>query len=176
MNKKFLQKNHITKGNIISKFYFNLIYFLISNLINYKNKLVLDFGGGLGFLEKKLIKKGAKVVVYDKVKELSKVDDYRNINFDIIIFCQVLMYIEEYNIIKIFNNIKLRNKNIIVITCFSQQTLINKIFAFLLGHSKPHDDTVLFPKMENKIFNEFFIKIKEVNFYLFKIIVSKSKK
>ena len=175
MENAALKKNHVTKGNFISNIYFNFIYFLIANLVNYQNKIVLDFGGGLGFLKKKLIKKGAKVIIYDKVKELTEVDDYRSVKFDIIIFCQVLMYINEEDVKKIFNEIMLIEKKILIITCFSQQTIINKIFAFLLGHSQPHNDTVLFPKKENEIFNEFFSKVKEINCYLFKIIVSETK-
>ena len=85
------------------------------------------------------------------------------------------MYINEADVKKIFNEILLIKKKILIITCFSQQTIINKIFAFLLGHSQPHDDTVLFPKTENEIFNEFFLKVKEINCYLFKIIVSETK-
>ena len=52
MESETLEKNHVTKGNFVSNLYFNLIYFVISNLINYRNKVVLDFGGGLGFLKK----------------------------------------------------------------------------------------------------------------------------
>ena len=175
MESETLEKNHVTKGNFVSKLYFNLIYFVISNLINYRNKVVLDFGGGLGFLKKRLIKKGAKVTIFDKVKELTEVDDYKNVKFDIIIFCQVLMYIQEKDVEKIFNEIISMDKDITVITCFSKQTFVNKIFAFLLGHSNPHDDTLLMPDKENKIFHEFFKKEKELDFFLFKIIVSKTK-
>ena len=53
MKKDELLKNHVTKGNFFSNYYFELIYFLISISIDYKNKVVLDFGGGLGFLKKK---------------------------------------------------------------------------------------------------------------------------
>ena len=72
MENAALKKNHVTKGNFISNIYFNFIYFLIANLVNYQNKIVVDFGGGLGFLKKKLIKKGAKVIFMIRLKNLQK--------------------------------------------------------------------------------------------------------
>ena len=129
----------------------------------------------MGFLKKKLIKKGAKIIIYDKVKELSEINDYKKVNFDIIIFCQVLMYIDENEVKKIFNYLNSLEREITIITCFSQQTLVNKVFGYLLGHPNPHEDTVLFPDRENEIFKKYFIKKKELNFYLFKLIISKSK-
>ena len=164
MKKDVLLKNHVTKGNFLSNYYFELIYFLISNSIDYKNKVVLDFGGFLEFLKKKLIKKGAKIIIYDKVKELSEINDYKTVNFDIIIFCQVLMYIDENEVKKIFDYLNSLDREIIIITCFSQQTLVNKVFGYLLGHPNPHKDTVLFPDRENEIFKKFFIKKKRIKF------------
>ena len=57
MDDRILKKYHVTKGNLISSIYFNFNYFVVSNICNFKNKKVLDFGGGLGFLKKKTFKK-----------------------------------------------------------------------------------------------------------------------
>lgn len=175
MKKEILDKNHVTRGNIISKIYFEIMYLIISKLINYNDKVVLDFGGGLGFLKKKLTKKGAEVYIYDRVKDLSDVDDYNKIDFNVIIFCQVLMYINEKEVLKIFNELNEKKKKIFVITCFSKQTIINKIFAFFLGHSNPHEDTVLTPEKENYIFKKNFNTRKEIDLFLFKVILSNTR-
>jgi len=53
MDKRILKKYHVTKGNLISSIYFNFIYLIISNICNFKNKEILDFGGGVGFFKEK---------------------------------------------------------------------------------------------------------------------------
>ena len=174
MDYKILEKYHVTKGNIISSFYFNFIYFLISNVCNYKNQKVLDYGGGLGYLKSKLIKKGAKVKIYDIVKELSDIDNFKKYKFDIIIFCQVLMYLKKKDVKKIFKYCN-KQKDITIITCFSKQTIISKIFATILNHKNPHKDTKLKPKDEELLIKFFFNIKKTFNFYLFKIIVANVK-
>ena len=106
MDRNFIKKNNITKGNFISKMYFNFNYFIVENICNFNNKNVLDFGGGLGFLKKRLIQKGANVKIYDKVKELSDVNNYKDYDCDIVIFSHVLMYINKDEVEKIFSFLK----------------------------------------------------------------------
>jgi|688.fasta_scaffold27712_6 hypothetical protein len=174
MDDRILEKYHVTKGNLISSIYFNFNYFVISNICNFKNKKVLDFGGGWGFLKKKLLNKGAKVKIYDIVKELTEIKDYTKLKFDIVIFCHVLMYIQEKDIRKIFYHF-LKFKKIIIIACFSNQTIINKIFAFILGHPRPHKDTRTSPLKEEELLKKFFYIYKSLNFFLFKVLVAKVK-
>jgi 2-polyprenyl-3-methyl-5-hydroxy-6-metoxy-1,4-benzoquinol methylase len=174
MDDRILDKYHVTKGNLISSIYFNFNYFVVSNIVNFKNKKVLDFGGGLGFLKKKLLKKGARVKIYDIVKELTEIKNYNKFKFDIVIFCHVLMYIRKKDIKKIFRYL-LKFKKIIIIACFSNQTIINKIFAFMLGHFNPHKNTNTCPKKEEELLKKFFYIDKSLNFFLFKVLVAKVK-
>ena len=174
MNDRILKKYHVTKGNLISSIYFNLNYLIVSNICNFKNKKVLDFGGGLGFLKKKLLQKGARVKIYDIVKELTEIRSYKKYKFDIVIFCHVLMYIKEKDIRKIFYHF-IKFKKITIIGCFSNQTIINKIFAFMLGHPNPHKGTKTSPQKEEGFFRKFFYIEKYLNFFLFKILVAKVK-
>jgi hypothetical protein len=174
MDDRILDKYHVTKGNLISSIYFNFNYFVVSNIFNFKNKKVLDFGGGLGFLKKKLLKKGARVKIYDIVKELTEIKNYNKFKFDIVIFCHVLMYIREKDIKKIFRFF-FKLKKITIIACFSNQTIINKIFAFMLGHFNPHKNTKTCPKKEEELLKKFFYIDKSLNFFLFKVLVAKLK-
>jgi hypothetical protein len=174
MNSRILKKYNVTKGNLISGIYFNFIYFLISIICNFKNKEVLDFGGGLGFLKKKILKKGGRVKIYDILKELSEIKNYKKFKFDIVIFCQVLCLIKEKDIRKIFYHF-IKFKKITIIGCFSNQTIINKIFAFMLGHPNPHKGTKTSPQKEEWFFRKFFYIEKYLNFFLFKILVAKVK-
>lgn len=174
MDNKILKKYHVTKGNLISSIYFNLNYLIISNICNFKKKKVLDFGGGLGFLKKKLVKKGAIVKIYDIVEELTEIKNYKKFKFDIVIFCHVLMYINENEIKKIFYHFS-NFKKIRIIACFSNQTVINKIFASILGHSEPHKDTKTPPHKEEQLLRKVFYVYKNYNFFLFKVLVAKVK-
>ena len=84
---------NVTKSNFISKIYFNKIYQLIISIGKFeKKKVILDFGCGLGELKKINLKKKnkSKIINYDIIQKLSDVTKYNNINFDTIVFCQVL--------------------------------------------------------------------------------------
>jgi len=161
-----------TKPNYISFIYFNLIYKIIINFLEYKkNDVVLDFGCGIGLLKKKIKKKypEANIINYDKVKSLSEVSDWKNINFNKIIFCQVLMYISKEDIENIFYILKKKKIDKIII-CFSKQSFLNRLFAKILGHKNAHDDTVLIPEHEEKLIYQNFKILKKINFFnLFKI-------
>jgi 2-polyprenyl-3-methyl-5-hydroxy-6-metoxy-1,4-benzoquinol methylase len=174
MDNRILKKYHVTNGNLISSIYFNFNYFIVSNIVNFKNKEILDFGGGLGFLKKKILQKGGRVKIYDIVKELTEIKNYKKFKFDIVIFCHVLYLIKEKDIRKIFRHFH-KFKNITIITCFSNQTIINKIFAYLLGHPMPHEGTKTSPQKEQHLFQKFFYIEKYLNFFLFKVLVGKFK-
>ena len=57
-------KYHITNPNLVSKIYFSFIYHLISEIIDYENKKILDFGEGQGFLKKKI---NFKIFLWSKI-------------------------------------------------------------------------------------------------------------
>ena len=169
-NKDLLKKYHVTSPNLASSLYFNFIYLVIGKITNFNNKKVLDFGGGHGFLKKKIQKKGGLVKIYDIIKSLSEVNSYKDYDFDIIIFCEVLYLLEEYELGNIIEYLKTK-KNIKIISVFSSQSKLNKFFAIILGHPDAHDDTKLSPKKENDLLIKNFKKIKSINFYFFKILL-----
>ena len=79
-----------------------------------------------------------------------------------------------------FNNeicyLTLKDKNIDVIVAFSTQGILNKIFAFILGHKDAHYGTKTKPIEEEKILLEECDLIKKINFFgLFKILKLKFK-
>lgn len=166
MTKKY---SIVTKPNFLSKFYFNIIYHLVANLIKYRNLKVLDFGGGYGYLKKKLLKKGAEVKIYDIINELSDLDDYKSYKFDVIIFCQVLMYLNHKKIKNLFKDLK---KNTLIISLFSTQTILSKILAYIFGHKNPHKNTLTMPNEEEELIRDNFKILKYKNYYLFKLILA----
>jgi 2-polyprenyl-3-methyl-5-hydroxy-6-metoxy-1,4-benzoquinol methylase len=164
-----MRKFNITKPNFISQIYFKFIYYVISELIDYKNLNVLDFGGGYGYLKKKLVTKGAKVKIYDILKELSEIDNYKTYKYDVIIFSQVLMYLKATEISVLFKELK---KDVLVVSLFSNQTLMSKILAFFLGHKKPHQYTVTKPEEEEILIKKNLKILKYKNYYFFKVILA----
>ena len=56
-----------------------------------EEKTILDFGSGLGLLKQKnLQRQNSSIIInYDVIKELSDVEDWKSINFDTIVFCEV---------------------------------------------------------------------------------------
>jgi len=164
-----MRKFFITKPNLISRIYFNFIYNKISELIDYKNLNVLDFGGGYGYLKKKLISKGANVKIYDVVKELSDLDDYKDFKYEVVIFCQVLVYLKASEISVLFKELK---KNVLIISLFSTQTILSKILAFLLGHKNPHKYTITKPDEEESLIKKNLKILKYKNYFFFKVILA----
>ena len=168
--------NNVTKPNIFSKFYFNFIYKKIANLIN-KNekKIILDFGCGEGFLKKKYISKFHEVFNYDIKKEYSEIENWKKVDFDLIIFCQVLMYLDKKEILDIFSHINSRKKNIEIIILFSNQNILNKLGSIILNHPDAHKNTITSPLDEENLAIDNFYKINIKNFFLFKLLYLKSK-
>lgn len=167
--------SNVTKPNFISKLYFNFIYKKIANIINvHNNKIILDFGCGLGFLKKNFIKKSLKVYNYDINPKLSDIKNWKKVNFEIIIFCQVLMYLKKFEIKKIFQEIKQRKKERKIIVVISKQNILNKFGAFILGHKNAHKGTLTYPGDEEKICLKYFRKIRVFDYIFFKILYLKT--
>ena len=67
-----------------------------------RNLRVLDFGGGYGMLKKLL--PDIEVINYDIIKDLSDVDDWKAVSFDVVVANQVytcLMKMRFYNLLMI---------------------------------------------------------------------------
>ena len=82
------KKKHVTSPNFISSIYFNFIYKKIIDFLDYEEKkIILDFGSGLGLLKKKIINKTKHSVInYDRINELSEVEDWRQKNLILLSF------------------------------------------------------------------------------------------
>ena len=167
--------NNVTRPNFISKIYFNFIYKCISKIIiENQKKNILDFGCGTGNLKKKLSHTNINIFNYDKDEKLTDIKNWKEIDFDTIVFCQVLMYIDKKNIIEIFKEINNRKKIIDIIVLFSTQSFLNKIFALLLGHFSAHKNTTTLPMEEEEICLENFILVKRKNYFFFKLLYLKN--
>ena len=118
LSDKKYSKYHISNPNLVSKIYFSVIYYLVSKIVNYENKKILDFGGGQGFL-KKIAKYSCEVKLFDIIEELSELKDWKKYRFDIIIFCQVIYLLKIKDFQSIIENLKKRKK-ILILSIFSK--------------------------------------------------------
>ena len=170
---------NVTKSNFISKIYFNKIYQLIISIGKFeKKRVILEFGCGFGELKKINLKKKnkSKIINYDIIKKLSDVTKYNNLNFDTIVFCQVLYLFKKKKIIMLLKKLKRQNKNLEIIVVYSTQSIVNRIFAFFLGHGNAHNNTVTTPEEERELLLNQCYLINEINYLnLFRIIMLKFK-
>ncbi|MDC0944928.1 hypothetical protein OAR82_03685 [Candidatus Pelagibacter sp.] len=163
---------NVTYPNLISKLYFNFLYYFIYQFCNKKDK-ILDFGGGIGLLKSYMLKRGIKnIIIYDKIKKLSETKDWTKLEFDTVIISQVLYLLSEQEIRNLFRKINKKKINKIIIA-FSTQSLINKVFAFFLFHKDAHKNTKTSSSLEEILIEEYFFINKKINFFgLFKVIKS----
>lgn len=172
------KKNHVTKPNFISSIYFNFLYNKVINFLNFgEKKIILDFGAGLGILKKKIINQTKHTVInYDLISELSEIKDWRDIQFDVIIFSQVLYLFSPEEMKTLLFQLKKHNSKLIIINVFSTQSFINKIGKTLLAHSDAHDGTKISPKEEEKLLLNYCELLKVKNYFnIFKILKLKFK-
>lgn len=126
----------------LQSFYFTSVIsnvIKIGNLDN-NNKIILDFGCGVKVLSKKLPQK--KIINYDINSNYTEHEDYKKLYFDIVVFNQVLMYMDKKEIVSTFENIKKINKNCEFIIGIGKGGLINKLAAAACLNFEPHKGTL----------------------------------
>ena len=185
---RFLHYNNLNMNNI-KQFpttnydsFFQRVYFnsIIDNIISFGNlqntkEKILDFGCGQQILSKKLKEK--KVFNYDIKPEFSDFNTYKDLNFDIVVFNHVLMYLYPEEIEKLFNELKLMNSNCKIILGLGKQNIISKIGKFITGHFNAHNDTRSSYKDQIDILSKKsdILRIKKNIFYMTDIYLAKFK-
>ena len=156
------------------------IYFssVITNIIrignlNNLNKIILDFGCGSKILSKRLDQK--KVLNYDINPNYTEHDDYKKLNFDIVVFNHVLMYMEKKEIISTFQNIKEINKDCELIFGIGKEGFVNKIAAAAALNFSAHKGTLTTYKQQKEILNSStqILKSKKNIFFMSDIYYAK---
>tara|TARA_B100000427_G_C15418393_1_gene555228 strand:- start:439 stop:945 length:507 start_codon:yes stop_codon:yes gene_type:complete len=152
----------VTSYKGISKYYFKILLEEIINLGDLKDKdcTILDFGCGEGRLKDML---GKKVIGFDIIKELSDVEDWRNVDFDVIVSNQVFYSFNEDALEKLLDEFKNLDRKITLIVGISNQSILNNIGKYLLGRKRAHDLTNLKPQEELNILMRHARLIKKKN-------------
>ena len=127
---KFTQKYYFTSDakNIIK----------IAQLQN-TDKTILDFGCGQKIFSRLL--QNHKIINYEIKPEYTDCESYENLNFDIVIFNHVLMYVYPKDIEELLDKIKKINPNCELILSLGRQNLLSKIGMILSSLPNAHDNT-----------------------------------
>lgn len=165
-------KKGVTDYSGLAKFYFR---YLLKQLIKVgalerPGITILDFGCGNS--ELKRILPNANVIGYDIIPALTDVDDWRNVNFDVLIANEVFYSFEEHQLAALLDELRRKNNKLELVAGISRQSIVNNIGKFLLGRPDAHSATKIGPKKELEILRRYCeIKHKKNVFYLADVFV-----
>ncbi|SVD20486.1 uncharacterized protein METZ01_LOCUS373340 [marine metagenome] len=118
---------------------------------------ILDYGAGYGVLRRMLNARNAKVKVvnYDVVPELTDIDDWHDVNFDIVVANEVFCYLEASQLERLLTEFRQKNENAELIIGISKQSFVNNIGKVILGKWNAHILTKLKPKDELSVLSKY---------------------
>jgi len=165
----------VTEYKFPQKIYFDTILKKIAMIIttNTKNAKVLDYGCGAGLLKLfvKNINTSIDVTGYDIDSSLSEIKNPFKNSYDIYVFNHVLMYMNEMEILKLMQRIKLINKNAFIIIGAGKQNYLSKLGSVILNQNA-HDKTISSIETQMKIIKKQVKIIHRENVYLMTEIIS----
>jgi len=156
----------VTQYSGLSKIYFDAVLKKIINIGQLRNEeiTILDFGCGHGRL-KQLV--GDTVINFDKRKDLSEIDDWKDANFNCFIANHVLYEFEEYELHKLCCELKeyFHERNFVIIIGIASQGILSKLGKLILNRKDAHKDTKISPSEQVKILESYFKISKRINFW-----------
>jgi SAM-dependent methyltransferase len=150
--------------NLLTKLYVRTKAWLAIKLANLKkDDVILDFGCGGGWLEKKL--RGYKIYGYDINPKKTFIKDYRKVKPDKIFVLDVFEHIPVKEIEKILNNFKKMNKRFDLIVSVPTENLISRKVRRLVGKKEVPKEHITKYKDILKILKQNFRLEKKINFF-----------
>lgn len=107
---------------------------------------ILDFGCGHG--ELKALYPNLDIVGYDIVPELGDVDDWRQVEFDVVVVNAVFYTFTAGELLDLLDDFKAHRPEATFLIGMSSQSLLNRVGKAVLGFSDAHDGTQLDPEAE----------------------------
>ena len=162
-------------GSLLS-FYFNRTIDSIIKIgdLDIKKKNILDFGCGYGQLKKKI--KINHVLNYDIDPQFTEYDDWRKLNFDIIVANQVFYLFSKNELENLLDELKNKNPELIIIVGISYQNVISKIIKNIFNFKNAHDFTKLNYNQQVEILKKKCILLDKIdNFFANKVLKYKFK-
>ena len=157
-------ENTYESHNLITRTYFRLKILSAINLAGLNKKdVILDYGCGGGWLEKKLA--NFKIYGYDKNPAKTFIKDYKKIKPTKIFALDVLEHIPINEIKKIIGNFKKLNNKFEIIVSIPTENWISKKVRKLVGKSEVPKEHITKYNEILKILNENFKLVKKVNIF-----------
>ena len=156
-------ENTYESPNIITRTYFKIkVWFAIKIAKLKRSEVILDFGCGGGWLERKL--REYKIYGYDINPQKTFIQDYKKIIPDKIFALDVFEHIPVDEIGKIVDNFKKMNRNFELIVSIPTENRISKIVRKLVGKSEvPKEHITKYPEII-KVLKSKLKLIKKFNF------------
>lgn len=151
-------------GNFLTKTYFRTKVLCAIRLAELKKSdIILDFGCGGGWLEKKL--KNYKIFGYDINPEKTFIKDYKKIKPDKIFVLDVFEHITEKEIEKILKNFKEMNEKFDIIVSIPTENWVSKKIRKLVGKREIPKEHITEYKDIFKMLKKNFRLKKKINFF-----------
>ncbi len=156
--------------NFIARTYFRTKIWLAIKIAHLKKEeIILDFGCGGGWLERKL--KGYKIYGYDINPDKTFIEDYRKISPDKIFALDVFEHIPAEEIGKIIDNFKKMSRNFELVVSVPTENRISRIMRKFVGKSEvPKEHITKYPEIL-KILNSKLKLSKKINFFTVSYII-----
>lgn len=141
----------VTSYSGLAKIYFRRLLCCIieAGALERSGITILDFGCGVN--ELKRILPNANVIGFDIVPVLTDIDDWRLVNFDVLVANEVFYSFEEDQLIRLLVELREKNSKLELVVGISRQSIMNNIGKLLLGRSDAHSSTKIGPKKELEI-------------------------
>lgn len=114
---------------------------------------ILDFGCGYGELKQLLC--NATVVGFDIIPELSDVEDWQTVSFDVLVANQVFYSFSVESLEDLLQKLRKKNPSLQLVVGVSRQGLLNNIGKYILGRPSAHSGTRISPEREIEIFGKY---------------------
>ena len=146
-----------------AQFYFRRLLGRIVNVgrLGRPGLTILDFGCGKGELKRLL--KNSTVLGYDIIPSLSDVEDWRKVDFDVLVANEVFYAFNEGDLENLLLELRKKNKNLELVVGISRQGLLNKIGKHLFGGSDAHSLTKMMPQTEVKTLERHCVILRRSN-------------
>jgi 2-polyprenyl-3-methyl-5-hydroxy-6-metoxy-1,4-benzoquinol methylase len=159
-----LLENTYESKNLLTRIYFRMKMNSAINLARLKKEdLILDFGCGGGWLEKKL--KNFNIIGYDINPEKTFIKDYKKIKPTKIFCLDVFEHIPSSEIINIIKNFKKMNDNFQIIVSIPTGNFISRKVRNLVGKTEVPKEHITSYEEILRILNENFRQKKKINFF-----------
>lgn len=141
----------VTLYSRLSKLYFRHLLRQIINVgkLRRPDITILDFGCGSGELKHLLA--GVNVIGYDIIPSLSDVEDWRAVDFNVLVSNEVFYSFSENELEELLQELVKKCVNLELVIGTSRQGILNNIGKYLLGSPGAHSATKIGPKKELEI-------------------------